>query len=173
MTKPSTPTIHVEKVLPARADFNVGEVDAILEAAYLATAADGVLTDEERESFRAVASGLRNIATGGAGAKKMIGDKDLDALFERFSERSEHADRADRMKAMRERLGRTEARELAYRIAFAMALCDLDSNDDEGAYDDELIEAFGIDGERADALAAEVYAALDADLDRDSEVPPP
>jgi hypothetical protein len=56
-------------------------------------------------------------------------------------------------------------------VAFAMSLCDLDASDDEQAYDDELVEAFGIDDERADALAAEVYAALDADLDRDSEQP--
>ena len=74
--------------------------------------------------------------------------------------------------AVRERLGRKEVRELAYKVAFAMSLCDLDANDEEAAYDDELIEAFGIEGERADALAAEVYAALDADLDRDSEAPP-
>ena len=164
-------TVHVEKVLPGRADFSVGEVDAILEAAYLATTADGVLTDEERESFRSVASSLRHIAAGGGGAKKLIGDKDLDALFERFAVRSDHTARGDRLKAMRERLARSEVREVAYKIAFAMGLCDLDSNEDEAAYDDELIEAFGIDEDRADALAAEVYAALDADLDRDSRHP--
>jgi len=169
----TTPTVHVESVLPGRADFTVGEVDAILEAAYLATAADGVLTTEEREAFRSVASSLRQIAAGGGPSKaKPIADKDLDGLFERFAVRSDHADRSERVAAMRERLGRTAVRELAYKIAFAMSLCDLDANDDEAAYDDELIEAFGIDGDRADALAAEVYAALDADLDCDSEAPP-
>ena len=164
--------VHVESVLPGRADFTVGEVDAILEGAYLATAADGVL---HHRGARGVSLGgvvLRQIAAGGGSAKaKPIADKDLDALFERFAVRSDHAERAERIKAMRERLGRTPVRELAYKIAFAM-LCDLDANDDEAAYDDELIAAFGIDGERADALAAEVYAALDADLDRDSEAPP-
>ena len=169
-----TPMVHVERVLPSRADFTVGEVDAILEAAYLATAADGHLSEEEHEAFRTVASSLRQLAAGGGpGKAKPIADKDLDALFSRFAVRSEHAERAARIAAMRERLGRTEVRELAYKVAFAMSLCDLDANDDEAAYDDELIDAFGIDGERADALAAEVYAALDADLDRDSDAPPP
>jgi hypothetical protein len=169
----TTPAVHVERVLPARADLTVGEVDAILEAAYLATAADGHLSPEEHEAFRAVASALRHIATGGAAGKaKAIADRDLDLLFERFSVRSEHVERAERVSAVRGRLGRTEVRELAYKVAFAMSLCDLDANEEEAAYDDELIEAFGIDGERADALAAEVYAALDCDLDRDSEAPP-
>jgi tellurite resistance protein len=166
------PVVHVERVLPLRADFTVGEVDAILEAAYLATAADGELSPEELEAFRAVASALRHVAAGGAGKAKSISDKDLDLLFERFAVRSDHAERATRITAMRTRLGRTEVRELAYKVAFAMSLCDLDANEEEAAYDDELIEAFGIDGERADALAAEVYAALDTDLDRDSEAPP-
>jgi hypothetical protein len=167
------PVVHVERVLPKRADLTVGEVDAILEAAYLATAADGELSKEEHEAFRSVASALRHVATGGGpGKAKPLGDKDLDLLFERFAVRSDHAERAQRVSAVRARLGRTEVRELAYRVAFAMSLCDLDANEEEAAYDDELIEAFGIDDERADALAAEVYAALDSDLDRDSEAPP-
>ncbi|MGO8995402.1 MAG: hypothetical protein ACLQVI_18960 [Polyangiaceae bacterium] len=173
MSVTATPIVHVERVLPHRADLTVGEVDAILEAAYLATAADGNLSPEEHEAFRSVASSLRHIAAGAPpGKPKVISDKDLDALFERFAVRSDHTERAVRVTAVRERLGRVEVRELAYKVAFAMSLCDLDANAEEEAYDDELIEAFAIEGERADALAAEVYAALDADLDRDSEAPP-
>jgi DnaJ-domain-containing protein 1 len=167
------PGVHVERVLPQQADLSVGEVDAILEAAYLATAADGELSPEELEAFRSVASALRHVAAGLAPAKaKPISDRELDQLFERFAVRSDHVARAERITAVRARLGRTHVRELAYKVAFAMSLCDLDANEEEAAYDDELIEAFAIDGERADTLAAEVYAALDADLDRDSEAPP-
>jgi hypothetical protein len=173
MSVTATPIVHVERVLPHRADLTVGEVDAILEAAYLATAADGNLSPEEHEAFRSVASSLRHIAAGAPpGKPKVMSDKDLDALFERFAVRSDHTERTVRVTAVRERLGRVEVRELAYKVAFAMSLCDLDANAEEEAYDDELIEAFSIAGERADALAAEVYAALDADLDRDSEAPP-
>ncbi len=166
------PIVHVERVLPPQADLTVGEVDAILEAAYLATAADGELSPEEHEAFRSVASALRQVAAGPTGKTKPIGDADLAKLFERFAVRSDQAARAERVTAVRARLGRTPVRELAYKVAFAMSLCDLDANDDEAAYDDELVAAFGIEDERADALAAEVYAALDADLDRDSEAPP-
>jgi hypothetical protein len=171
-----TPSVHVDRVLPDRADLTVGEVDAILEAAYLATAADGRLSPEEHEAFRAVATSLRHIATGGAhgtGRAKPLADKDLDALFERYAVRSDHAARAERISAMRDRLGRVMVRELAYKVAFAMGLCDLQANEDEAQYDEELVTAFGIDEDRAETLAAEVYAALDADLDCDSEAPKP
>jgi tellurite resistance protein len=171
-TEPPTPIVHVERVLPQQADLTVGEVDAILEAAYLATAADGVLSPEEHHAFRSVASSLRRVAAGKAGAAKGIPDDELEALFARYATRSDQASRVERVSAMRARLGRTPVRELAYKIAFAMSLCDLDANEEEAAYDDELVEAFGIEDERADTLAAEVYAALDADLDRDSEAPP-
>jgi len=137
----TTPALHVERVLPARADLTVGEVDAILEAAYLATIADGTLSEDEAK------------------------------LIERYSVLSDHAARQERIVLLREHLERPLARDIAYKVAFAMSLCDLDANDEEREYEDELVEAFGIADERADELAAEVYAALDADLDRDSEHP--
>jgi DnaJ-domain-containing protein 1 len=164
----SDTTVHVERVLPSQSDLTVSEVDAILEAAYLATAADGHLSPDEYEAFRAVAEKLRGLA---AGVAKPLGDADLAKLFERYAVRSDHAARQERIGALRDQLKRASSRELAYKIAFAMGLCDLDANDEEAAYDDELVAAFGIADERADALAAEVYAALDEDLDRDSEHP--
>ena len=164
----TTPALHVERVLPARADLTVGEVDAILEAAYLATVADGTLSEEEYEAFRTIAGSLRGLA---AGAAKPVGDAELAKLIERYSERSEHTARRERIAVLRGQLARPLARDLAYKIAFALSLCDLDADDEEREYEDELVEAFGIDDEQADALAADVYAALDADLDRDSEHP--
>ena len=164
----TTPALHVERVLPARADLTVGEVDAILEAAYLATIADGTLSEDEYEAFRTVASSLRGLA---AGAASPLGDGEMAKLIERYSVLSDHAARQERIVLLREHLERPMARDIAYKVAFAMSLCDLDANDEEREYEDELVEAFGIADERADELAAEVYAALDADLDRDSEHP--
>ncbi len=164
----TTPALHVERVLPARADLTVGEVDAILEAAYLMTLADGHLSEDEYEAFRTLVSAMRGLA---AGATKLLNDGELAKVIERYTIRSDHAARDERVTVLRTQLNRPMARELAYKVAFAMSLCDLDASDDEQDYDDELVAAFGIDDERADALAAEVYAALDADLDRDSEQP--
>jgi hypothetical protein len=166
MTK--TQALPVARVLPPHADLTVGEVDSILEAAYLATAADGHLSEDEYEAFRSVAERLRDIA---AGAVKPLTDGDLAKLFERYTVRSDHAARTERITALRGKLERAHVRELAYKVAFAMGLCDLDANDEEVEYGDELVEAFGIDDARADALAAEVYEALDEELDQDSEHP--
>ena len=42
-----------------------------------------------------------------------------------------------------------------------MSLVDLEANKDEAELSDEMIDAFGLTGERADELTSEVYAALD------------
>jgi hypothetical protein len=153
-----TPIVPVERVLPARASLSVSEVDAILETAYLATAADGHLTDEENEGFRAIAGKLRGLASGEA---KGVSDGDLAKLFERFAVRSDHAARSERIAALAKQLAKAELRELAYKVAFAMSLVDLEASKDEAELGDELIAAFGLTGDRADELAGEVYAALD------------
>src|SRR5436305_14729500 len=77
MTK--APTVQVERVLPAVGNFSVKEADAILEVAYLTTAADGKLTADEYESFRAVAAKLRAMA---AGATSQVSDAALNKLFD-------------------------------------------------------------------------------------------
>jgi tellurite resistance protein len=156
MTK--NPTVQVERVLPAVGSFSVKEADAILEVAYLTTAADGRLTDEEHESFRAVASKLRAMASGG---KAQVTDAALNKLFERYAGRIEHAERVDRLKALRTDLQREEARDLAYKVAYAMTLCDLETGEEESEFEEELIVALELSDERADALAGEVYEALD------------
>jgi len=130
MTK--NPTVQVERVLPDVGAFSVKEADAILEVAYLTTAADGRLSDEEYESFRAVASKLRAMA---AGATAQVSDATLNKLFERYAERIDHAERMDRLKALRADLQRPEARDLAYKVAYAMSLCDLETGDDEAEFD--------------------------------------
>ena len=156
MTK--TPTVQVERVLPAVGNFSVKEADAILEVAYHTTAADGRLSDDEFESFRAVASKLRAMAAGGTSP---MNDATLNKLFERYAQRIDHAARVDRLQALRVDLERKEARELAYKVAYAMSLCDLETNQEESEFDEELIVALELGDDRADALAGEVYAALD------------
>jgi tellurite resistance protein len=156
MTKKAS--VQVQRVLPTVGKFSVTEADAILEVAYLTTAADGRLSDEEYESFRDVASKLRGMAAGTTGT---VSDQALNKLFERYAERIDHAERAERLKALRAALERVEARELAYKVAYAMSLCDLETSDEEVDFDEQLIEALDLTEARADALAGEVYAALD------------
>jgi len=109
-----------------------------------------------------VASGLRNTA---------LRDAEFAALVSGFGAPCDAATKDARIAALRGRLERSPARELAYKVAFALSLCDLDAYDDDTCRDGDFAGAFGIDDTRADALASEVYEALDSELDRDSETP--
>jgi tellurite resistance protein len=159
------PTVHVERVLPAQAQLTVGEADAILEAAYLMTAADGTIDEAETEGFRRVASRLRGLAVGSA---KPVNDRDLEALLKRFGTRSEHAERVERLAALRKQLERPEARELAYKVAFAMSLADLEASTDEEELDQELVIALGLTEDKVAELADQVYEVLGADDEGES-----
>ena len=159
-------SMHVERVLPSQGDFTDAETDAILEVAYLTTAADGRLSDEENESFRAIAARMRGMASG---TPVEVSDPSLDALFERYAMRSDHADIGARLKDLRGALQRPVARDLAYKVAYAMSLCDLETGDAEDELDDLLVAALDLDDESADALAGEVYEALDDGEDDDDD----
>lgn len=156
MTK--SPSVQVERVLPAVGSFSVKEADAILEVAYLTTAADGKLTEDEYESFRSVAAKLRAMA---AGTTAQVSDAALNKLFDRYAQRIDQAARTDRIKALSADLQRQEAKELAYKVSYAMSLCDLEKSEEEEELDEELIALLGLGDDKADALAGEVYAALD------------
>lgn len=156
MTK--NPTVQVERVLPAVGNFSVKEADAILEVAYLTTAADGKLTEDEYESFRSVAAKLRAMA---AGATAQVSDAALNKLFDRYAQRLDQEARTERLKALCAELQRQEAKELAYKVSYAMSLCDLEKSEEEEELDEELIVHLGLGDDKADALAGEVYAALD------------
>ena len=51
-------------------------------------------------------------------------------------------------------------RELAYTVAYAMGLADMDSSDEEFELDLQLQDALEISNERAEALAEQVMAVL-------------
>jgi hypothetical protein len=160
--------VRVERVLPAQANLTAGEADAILEAAYLATVADGHLSGDEEGAFRAVMARLRAL-TPSAGAPKPVTDTDMARTIERFAVRLDHAARIERIAVLRLSLERPDARHLAYKVAFAMSLADLEASDEEADFDEELIEAFGLTEDQAAALEGEVYEALDADAGIDTE----
>jgi hypothetical protein len=148
----SAPHIDVSRVLPAGLDLTPAEAEAVLEIAYLSTVVDGRLTEEELLSFGQLATRLRG---------RPIEGPALDELLDRFAARIAHRDVDERLMQLAGTLGRDSARRTAYKVAFAMALCDLAANDDETDFDDALLDALGIDPADADTLESEVYAALD------------
>jgi len=143
------PQIDVARVLPAGGPgaFTPAEIDAILEVAYLATQADGDLDEEEEQAFRALATALG--VTG-----------DVATVLDRFAAAIEHTDAGERLAKVSTALATPLASETAYKVAFAMALCDLADNDEEDDFDDALVQALRLSEEKADELAAQVYEAI-------------
>lgn len=166
---------QVGRVVPDKLDLTPKERDAILEIAYLAIAADRVLREEEVEAFRKVAARLRG--------HDDISEAELGTLLDRFTNRLEHTKATivpgdDEEEAMSERakllraeaderlhvlavdLPRPETRALAYKIAYALALCDLETTDEEFEFDLQLVDALGITDDQAGELADEVVTAF-------------
>ncbi len=146
------PRIDVARVLSAGGDLSNAEAEAVLEIAYLSTVVDGHLSDEEIGAFAALAARLKKTAVAG---------RDLDRILDGYAEHIEHRDIDERLAELAKSLSRDEARRTAYRVAFAMALCDLGTSDEEADFDDALLEVLGLSIDDADALESEVYAALD------------
>lgn len=147
------PRIDVSRVLGAGGDLSSAEAEAVLEIAYLSTVVDGRLSDEEIGAFASLAARLQNAPVAG---------RELDRLLDGYAKHIEHRDIAERLADLAKSLSRDEARKMAYRVAFAMALCDLGTSDEEADFDDALLDLLGLSIEDADALESEVYAALDA-----------
>jgi len=155
------------------------ELDAVVEIAYRAMAADGRFDEAEIEAFRCVLSRLRALATpavgAGAyrsivthGAPRAVADADLDALLDRL--RASVGDtpaparrfgftRQSTLRALAEPLS-PAARELAYKVAYAISLADLDVPAEEAELQTELAVALELDPARAAALSHETVAAL-------------
>src|ERR1700733_951107 len=147
------PRIAVSRGLGAGGAPATAEAEDLLEIAFLSTVVDGRLSDEEIGAFASLAARLKN---------GPIAGRELDRLLDGYAKHIEHRDIAERLAELAQSLSRDEARKMAFRGAFAMALCELGTSDEEADFDDALLDLLGLSIEDADALESEVYAALDA-----------
>lgn len=141
------------RVIPETTTLTAAEADVVLEIAYLAIAADHKLADAEIDAFRGVMSKL----AGAPVTERALNEK-LDAL----NAKVERVDVDEHLRALGKDLS-PGARAIAYKVAHAIALADLDSSDAEFEFDLQLIDALELSGEQADALALEVESAMQRD----------
>ena len=127
----------------------------LLELAYLTTAVDGRLDDEELAAFTDLVGRLRG---------KPATSADVDALLDRFGKNVEHADITERLQTIAPTLP-ADLRPLAFKLSVGLGVADLDASSDESDLQVTLAEALGLDEARVDELTAEVYASLDAGED--------
>lgn len=137
------------------------ESAAVLEIAFLAIAADHNLREEELEAFRGVAGRLRDLCTQGE-APHEVGDRELERILESFSGDMDRTVADERLRVVSGLIKRQEIRELAYKVAYALALCDLATSDEEFEFDLQLVDALGLNHGDVDRLEDEVLAAFQA-----------
>ncbi|MBK6696157.1 MAG: hypothetical protein IPG50_28760 [Myxococcales bacterium] len=153
------PTEGVLRAVPEGSlSLSKAEADGILEIAFLAIAADRKLHDEELVAFRAVAGRLRQLS--GSAAAPTVSDRDFELILERFGPDLDREVAEEHLRARGAELTRPEARKLAYKVAYALALCDLETSDEEFEFDLQLIDALALTTEEADALEDEVLDAF-------------
>lgn len=141
----------IADLVPAGVNPSTQDADTLLELAYLTTAVDGRLADEEISAFTSLVTRLR-----GKPARRA----DIDALLDRFASNVSHATIDERVQKIAPTLPEG-LRPLAFKLAVGLGVADLDASDDESDLQVVLAEALGFDDARVDELTAEVYGSLD------------
>jgi hypothetical protein len=158
----------IAHVVPEKSGLSPVEIDAVVEIAYLTIAADRRLANEEVAAFHGVLGRLRGAKVEQAELDRVLDDmydradkarRDVRSEAERDEEKSRNGYADERLRALAGKMG-VPARELAYKVAYAMGLADMDSSDEEFELDLQLQDALEISNERAETLADEVMAVL-------------
>ena len=142
----------IASVVPAGAKLTPAEADAIVEIAYVTIAADRKLDPAEVDAFRAVLERLRG-ATVDSGELDVV----LDQMYGRVERVGEKLD--EHLRSLGAKMS-PPARELAYKVSYAMGIADLDSSDEEFELDLQLVDALDLTSDRAEELADEVMHVL-------------
>ena len=150
--------INVSKAVDKDVYKNLSESerDAVLEIAYLAIAADGKLNEQEMEAFAQAMLVLY-----GPGASPQQIKRTVDKLVEVF----ESGEDDDEYLALQVKsLNRPYARAQAYKLAYAMSMSDLYTNDDEFNFNQKLQKLLGLSENEAEDLADQVIESIDTML---------
>jgi hypothetical protein len=139
-------------VVPPGLKITSAEREIILEIAFLAVAADSKLSDEELFALSRIAARL-------AGKDGPIPTEELDEIIARFAKWRDRKEVEERLQQLGAKLS-PAARSLAYRVAYVLAMCDLESSDEEFEFDLQLIDALELTAEQTTQLAKEVHEVL-------------
>jgi tellurite resistance protein len=154
------PRVPVSRVLPrtGAGTLTVVEAQAILKVAFLAGEADARVDDAEEDAFMELARALRGLVSD---TDPAMADAALDAMIEGFDEKLEASGRDAALAQTVKDLTRPLTRDLAYKVAVAMSVADMDRADAEADFDDQLLAALGLSEEQASLLTEDVYSALE------------
>ena len=132
----------------ANGSFEGAEKEAVLELAFMMANANGDASVDEIEAFRAL-------------AKHFDPNADVSALLDKCTALLEKAASfEERVRAAAERLTRPEARELAYKAVYTVAVFDLETNEEERELEELIVEVLQLDHARVHQLELEATQAL-------------
>ena len=138
--------MSIEELIPATLSPSPEQTEILLELAYLVTAADGRLADEELVAFERIASRLYGRA---------VSPPELDGLIERFAHNVEQAEIEARVRELVPSLEK-DLHAAAYRLALGVAFVDHDASEQEDALHKVLGDALGLTPEIRAALSRQV-----------------
>jgi hypothetical protein len=142
----------IASVVPAGVKLVPAETDAIVEIAYVAIAADRRLDPAEVDAFQHVLEKLHGERVDAVELNEV-----LDKMYVRVERAGDGLD--DHLRALGAKMT-PAARELAYKIAYAMSVADLDASDEEFELDLQLVDALELTSDRAEELQEEVMTVL-------------
>lgn len=138
--------MSVDELLPSTLAPSPEQTEILLELAYLVTAVDGRLADEEIAAFETIASRLH---------RRAISPLELDALIERFAHNVDREEIEARVRALVPTLEK-DLHTVAYRLALGVAFVDHEASEEEDALHKLLGDALGLTREMRAALSRQV-----------------
>ncbi len=168
----------VDLTVPADIDLTPKERLSILHISYLAIAADRNLSEEEIAAFALLASRLLDKPMSPSEAGRMLGGFETHALPK--------AELTARLRTLAGELRKSPRyvqefdpditsvggvdggdttsvpgpRHIAYRVAYALAMCDMATSDEEFEFDLDLLDALELTPNEGESLAADVLNAM-------------
>jgi uncharacterized tellurite resistance protein B-like protein len=138
--------VSIDELIPSTLAPSPEQTEILLELAYLVTAVDGRLADEEIAAFGTIAGRLRGSAITAA---------ELDVLVDRFAHNVERSEIEERVRALVPQLEK-DLYAVAYRLALGVAFVDHEASEEEDALHKVLGDALGITPEMRAALSRQV-----------------
>jgi tellurite resistance protein len=156
---PKPKAIDIRKVLPplTPGTLTVDEARAVLLIGLYACEADGTIVDEEQEVFTQLAGAVRELA---APADPKLTDEALDAMIDEATADLDRHGREPGLARAAKMLDREIARQVAYKVAIAMGITDMDEQAREIEFDQDLAALFALSPEGAQTLTTDVFTAF-------------
>jgi uncharacterized tellurite resistance protein B-like protein len=138
--------VSIDELIPSTLAPSPEQTEILLELAYLVTAVDGRLADEEIVAFETIASRLK---------RKAVSTPELDAMIERFAHNVEREEIEARVRELVPMLDK-DLHAVAYRLALGVAFVDHEPSEAEDALHKVLGDALDLAPELRAALSRQV-----------------